>query len=81
MVRLKAKVGKRKETRFLFLSRLKESLEKERNKLPDLPSPMFLILNYQPRKQTMFVAGGSVGDAQEDASEWLIQSAQGHDKP
>ena len=37
MVRLKAKVGKRKETRSFF-SRLKLSLEKERNKLSDQQS-------------------------------------------
>ena len=56
MVRLKAKVGKRKETRSFFLSRLKLSLEKERNKLLDSPSPMFPCLNYLLRKQTKFIA-------------------------
>ena len=56
MVRLNAKVGKRKETRYSFLSRLKESLEKERNKLSDRPSPTFLSLNYLLRKQTKFIA-------------------------
>ena len=61
MVLLKVKVGKRKETRSFFLSRLMLSLEKERNKLSDRPFPIFLSLKYVLRKQTMFVAGGSIG--------------------